>query len=241
MVDPRREKPDYYQILGIGSSATSQEIDRAYRRLASRYHPDVSRETADSTEKFKSIAQAYEVLGDPGRRRDYDAAERRQNQGMRRPASSFSGIAPAVTPRPQRSFASDWMADIFRELAEWQGSAAAYGAAKPPAAGTGSELDIEADLPLTPEEAARGVPCEFTLSLRQACPECEGRRQAADVACGTCQGTGTVSGPRQSVRVMLPPGVEDGVVVRLFGGGRRRLGPGAAGDLCLKIRIRPCW
>jgi curved DNA-binding protein len=240
MVDPRSELPNYYGILGVTSSATPQEIDQAYRRLASRYHPDVSHGATGATEKFKSIAEAYEILADPSRRRDYDASQRKRRRSVGRPAPTVGSLGPGVSPRLGPELASDFL-DSFSGLAPWGELASGYRVSPRRPAAARSNLDVEADLPLTPEEASRGGPCEFTLTLPRVCSVCEGRARAANAVCSTCGGTGQVAGPRTSIQVVLPPGVGDGVVLRVPGRGRGAAGSGGRGDLYLTVRVRPCW
>jgi curved DNA-binding protein len=240
MTDPQREPPNYYGILGVASSATPEEIDRAYHRLASQYHPDVTAEIDGSADKFKSITEAHEILADPNRRRDYDAAQRRRrrNSSWQIPPPSRRG--PAVSPRGGSGWEADWFDHVWGPLAAWGKRTSPSHLPPRQTATVRSTLDVEADLPLTPEEASRGGPCEFTVSAPQVCTACQGRPEPRTI-CGTCDGTGRVSGPRMSIQIVLPPGVSDGLVLRLPERGRPAVGCGSRGDLYLTIRVRPCW
>jgi molecular chaperone DnaJ len=190
---PRR---DWYAILGVGVGADADEIKRAYRRAAFAAHPDVG-EPPDP-ERFRDIRQAYEILGDPARRRAYD---RSQQQAAER------AMASSIHSRQSRSDLDDWL-DLrtpFEHLfGEFPGP---QGFAMP------DTLRMEAIL--EPEEARFG--CEVTLNLPryETCPRCSGFDSRR---CAGCGGSGFVE-HLSRVRITIPPGVRDGEWLRFAVGG----------------------
>jgi DnaJ-class molecular chaperone len=102
------------------------------------------------------------------------------------------------------------------------------------------DLDIEAELPLSPEEAHHGGTISFSLSFQQQCPACRGADRAFEKACRTCGGAGTTKQGPRLVKVDLPPGVRTGMVIRMPGKGKFSPESGAFGDLLLRVDVRPC-
>jgi hypothetical protein len=103
------------------------------------------------------------------------------------------------------------------------------------------ELDVDAELLVTPEEAQRGGAVQFKLRFSQACPECGGRGTSAAAVCGTCGGNGRIQRGPRIVTVRVPPGVWNGSVIRVPGEGKSPPDLGPPGDLVLRIRVQPCW
>jgi molecular chaperone DnaJ len=202
--------PDYYEILGLLRTAQSADISAAYHVLARKYHPDVGATDSDSLAKFKMISQAYDVLSDDEKRRAYD--QQRQPRSSTHPQAVGGRIVPSQAP---------WV-DFISPL---QGAPV----------GTG---DVQADLPISPEESLLGGQCEFTLRIAGLCSECQARPLIAGGICAACQGSGRILEKRQ-VRVILPRGLRSGSVVRVAGHGKRT--KDAVGDLLLRIRIQPYW
>ncbi len=211
---------DYYQVMGVPRTATQDEIKRAYRKLARKYHPDVSKEK-DAEEKFKELQEAHEVLKDPEKRAAYDQLGEnwKQGQDFRPPPDwgqgfEFSrgrgGEAPGEF--------SDFFSQLFGQRSPFGGThgrgRAGSGFA---AAGQDHVARVEIDL----EDAYRGG--TRTIELRT--PEM------------TADGHVTVK-PR-ALRVSIPAGVTDGQQIRLAGQGSPGIGGGPAGDLYLEVTIRP--
>jgi DnaJ-class molecular chaperone len=239
MAESPAERKDYYEVLGVVCTATAKEIEAAFRQLARKWHPDVCADAHRAAANFKQIAEAYEVLGDPEKRRRYDSAK--SGRGGRRasppaatshPAGGFAGASHGKTLFDAvRPFPSIFEA-LFGGPRAWPAAAAFR--PRP-------ELDVEADLLLTPEEAHRGGGVGLRVAFEQACPTCEGRGVAARTECATCGGSGRIpQGPR-IITVDVPPGVWSGSVIRVPGEGRVPAFAGSPGDLVLRVRVRPCW
>ncbi len=186
----KKARKDYYRVLQVSKDASQEDIKRAYRRLAREYHPDMRPGDKEAEEKLKEINEAYEVLGNPETRREYDQARTRVH--IRR-----------GTSRPSRQrWESTW--DLFDFL---------FGEPEPPPKRSPSREDVpkgrtyEAQVTLDFEEAYRGK--EITLTV-------EGRR----------------------VRVSIPPGVRDGMTLRIPGAGGRSVFGGSPGDLLVRVHVR---
>jgi molecular chaperone DnaJ len=249
---------DYYSILGVASGADQEEIKRAYRQLARRFHPDVSDEDGDDTGRFKEISKAYEVLSDPEKRRNYDLF------GAEGPAASmfdrgFDGFAgplgdifniffgrgqqrPPRTPRR----GSDLLAVVELTLAE------AY---------TGTKRELELPRHESCHECGgSGLDKGFTHDL---CPECGGegrythtRRSSfgtfsSTTSCSRCGGAGEINthpcpacGSEGIIRIVdrldveIPAGVDDGDRMRVSGKGEAGSMGGPPGDLYVEIRVQ---
>jgi molecular chaperone DnaJ len=205
------EHKDYYQILGVLQTANESEIAAAYRLLAYQHHPDAGGTDPESLAKLKQVNEAYEVLSDAVKRREYD----RQHG----PAASET-----VLPRD-----GSWSVPVqpLRTVV------------RPPTASipTGAG-DVQLELPIAPEEARQGGPCDFTITLRCPCVHCAGSGRIAGRRCGTCRGGGSIMQQRQ-VRIVLPRQVRTGTVVRIPAS---NIGMAHAhGDLILRLRIQPTW
>jgi len=215
------EYRDYYKVLEVPRTASADEIKRAYRKLARRFHPDVSKE-ANAEARFKEMQEAYEVLKDPEKRAAYDqlGSDYRPGQQFRPPPDwgsdfEFRGRGFGAPGGEQVDF-SDFFSSLF-------GQGSPFGAA---AGGRGRGArargeDHHAQLDLTLEEAHRGVAREVTLRH----PE-----EGAD---------GHVALRERTLRVTVPAGVGDGQVIRLAGQGAAAPGGGRSGDLYLKVHLLP--
>jgi molecular chaperone DnaJ len=181
---------DYYDVLGVSPDAGADEIKRAYRQLARRYHPDISGD--DRGAAFLEVSRAYEVLSNPERRRSYDRA-----------LTWSSGSA-----NPARA---EWLAD---EIAVDFPSVAnvldrmrhAFFGGLPAAA-------LSAEILLTCEEAFWGAIVPFGVPLRQTCPRCGGRGEIWQEWCAGCRGVGEIAATHE-VRLHVPAGVREGARFR---------------------------
>jgi len=227
---PQSDK-DYYEILGVVRSATPEQIETAFRDLARKWHPDLCPGLKEAPANFKLIAEAYEVLGDPEKRRRYD-----RSQAMARRAGEFSAaVRPKhAGPRPRHPtgpFEFDRLFEHFREMLSPGFPWTAWEEQTPVAPSSSRALDVDAELPLTPEEARYGGQVQIKLSFPQPCPDCRGQGTVAGIVCAMCGGTATVrQGPRflaagcpQRVRDSHPGSGQSA------GGPRRCVVPGAFG------------
>ncbi|MEO5897765.1 MAG: DnaJ domain-containing protein [Vicinamibacterales bacterium] len=176
---------DYYDVLGVTADAGAEEIKRAYRQLARRYHPDISGD--DRVAAFLEVARAYEVLRQPQRRRSYDEALR--------------DSAPRV----------DWMAD---EVAiDFPSVSSVLDGMRHSFFGEFPYSSLSAVVELTPQEAFWGTVVPFRIPLRGTCTKCGGRGEAWQEWCAECAGTGEVLS-EHLLRLRLPAGVREGARFR---------------------------
>ncbi len=252
---------DYSETLGVPRDATPEQIKKAYRRLAMRYHPDVA-DTADAAEKFKEIGEAYEVLHDPNKRSMYDRGGDPMGGGFAGgPGFGFSGGGFDFTnlvdamfgtqssrgPRSRVRRGQDALVRLTLTLAE-----AAFGITKPLRVdtavvcprcnGNGSEGGAE---PVTCGTChgsgdVTQVQRSFLGEIRtsQPCPSCRGYGTVITNPCGECSGEGRVRSNR-TINVKIPAGVASGNRVHLVSQGEVGPGGGPAGDLYVELTIAP--
>lgn len=177
---------DYYDVLGVAPDAGADEIKRAYRQLARRYHPDISGDERGAA--FLEVSRAYEVLGDPDRRRWYDA----------RQTASSSGRAEWLTDEVAIDFPS--VASVLDRMRH------AFFGQHPISTRS-------AEIVLTPQEAFFGTQVPLDVPLRRTCPRCGGRGEVWGDWCAACAGGGEVAAAHE-LRVRIPPGVRDGTRFR---------------------------
>ena len=188
-------KRDYYEVLAIGREATEEEIKRAYRKLALKFHPDKNPGDKDAEEKFKEVGEAYEVLSDPQKRAAYDRfghAAFAPGAGVGSPFTGGGFHDPFEVFREVFGGAGGGILDDFFEQAFGGSSRRSRGGAQ---RGNDLRYDLEIDL----EEAAGGAEKEITFTRPDICPECHGRGAAAGsqaTTCPTCHGQGQVAHSR---------------------------------------------
>jgi len=231
---------DYYDVLGVSKTAAEDDIKSAYRKLARKYHPDVNPGDKSAEEKFKELNEAYEVLSDAEKRKKYDAlgANWKAGQDFRPPPGweganveygDFGDIGDMFGGRSAGGF-SDFFESLFG------------GGRRSGRRGAGFAMrgqDVEADIPLTLEEAHRGGKRTITLQVTEPCSDCRGTGfKDEKTVCPTCRGAGAIRRPK-SIEVTIPPGVGDGSVIRLAGQGEPGANGAAAGDLFLRVRLQP--
>jgi molecular chaperone DnaJ len=248
---------DLYEVLGVAKTASQDEIKKAYRKLARRYHPDKNHGDKEAEERFKEIQAAYDVLGDPEKRKEYDQVGSRLFSGQGGPGGvQFD----------------------FGDLGDLLGGFFGGGSAQ----GRGSQRgrrgrDVEAAVNLSFEESLEGVTVNVPVELEVACatcngtgaepgthpvicPECRGRGVvsqsqglfALSQPCPRCGGNGTVvekpchacggSGRQRRTKryqVKIAPGAQDGTRIRLAGKGEPGFGGGPPGDLYVTTRVAP--
>jgi curved DNA-binding protein len=235
------EYRDYYQILGVARTATVDEIKKSYRRLARKYHPDVSKE-ANAEQKFKEVQEAYEVLKDTEKRAAYDqlGSEWKSGQQFRPPPDWGSGFEFRGGPRQgagrgargargarqEEAFEeAEGFSDFFSSLfgARGFGGGNAGGGENPfaSAGGRRAARDHHARVDIDLEEAYAGTTRTLELKRPQLTSD------------------GTLEVKNHTVRVTIPAGVTDGQLIRLTGQGEQASGGGKPGDLYLEVHIRP--
>jgi molecular chaperone DnaJ len=254
-------KRDYYQVLGVSRSASADELKRAYRRLARKYHPDVNK-APEAEEQFKEINEAYEVLGDQGKRARYDRFGHAgvQNGGMG--STGFEGFGFGID-------------DIFESF--FGGTRTGASARRRPQRGQ----DLRYDLTIAFREAIFGCEQEIKVSRHETCLVCGGtgaKPGTTPVRCRECEGTGEVrhvqrsifgsfvnvttcprcggtgeeittpcsecQGQKKVVRsrrlsVKIPAGVDDGTRIRLTGEGELGTMGGPPGNLYVFVTVEP--
>jgi curved DNA-binding protein len=214
------EFKDYYRIVGVPRDATADDIKRAYRRMARKQHPDVSKDPQAET-RFKELGEAYEVLKDPVKRAAYDrlGADWKSGQEFRPPPDWDTGVETAgegFSPGGTADF-SDFFEALFGRAARGHASPGRGGRVTLHAEGEDRHAKVLIDL----EDAYKGATRTITL-------------QVAEV-----DGQGRPSMRERKLNVTFPRGIRAGQVLRLAGEGAPGLGQGRAGDLYLEVEFRP--
>jgi molecular chaperone DnaJ len=260
-------RADYYDILGVSREATVEELKKAYKQLALRYHPDRNPGDKIAEEKFKEASEAYQVLLDPEKRRIYDLYGHDGLSGV-----GFRGI-DAVDDIFGNSFFSDLLGDLFGFSFGFGGfrsrRSSDYGVAK--------GRDIKKSVTITLEEAFSGVKRSITLNFSetcascqgsgakdgqalQSCPTCHGKGQVVHsrgafiltTTCGTCGGMGRIVVEKcskcrgegqvmveRSIEVKIPEGIENEQIIRVTGKGESGARGGPPGDLYIIVQVEP--
>lgn len=262
-------KRDYYEILGVNKTATEDEIKKAYRKLAIKYHPDKNPGDKTAEEKFKELGEAYEALSDSQRRAAYD---------------QFGHAAFDPRARAARGFGGGGFHDPFEIFREVFGNAGGgsifeelFGGGRGDASGPQRGDDLRYDLEISFEEAADGTEKEVSIPRMETCERCSGSggeagskvRQCSTCGgrgqvvmargffsiaqtCSRCQGSGQVidhpcrdchgSGRRErtsKIKLKIPPGVDTGARLRSAGNGEAGTRGGPSGDLYVVLHVRP--
>jgi curved DNA-binding protein len=238
---------DYYEVLGVPRTASEAEIKKAFRKLAREYHPDVAKNKKQAEEKFKEVNEAYEVLGDPAKRKKYDELGPNWSSGAEfRPppgwdsAGGFRGRGPRGEEFDFH-FGGTGFSDFFEQLfgarsGRGTGGFGRSGAFTEEDFATERGRDIEGDLMVTLEEAMRGSVRSVSVRHGVPCQNCGGTGQRARHLCNVCGGTGQVF-RTDTYQVKIPAGVTEGQRLRVAGRGEAGAGGGEAGDLYLRVRF----
>ncbi len=252
-------KRDYYEVLGVGKNATEAEIKSAFRTLAKKYHPDVSKEP-DAAEKFKEAQEAYAVLSDAEKRRQYDQYGHAAFDQMGGGAGGFD-------------FSGFDFSDIFGDLF---GSGFGFGGGRSTnRARQGQDSLLRMDL--TFEEAVFGCKKEVELNIQENCDTCHGKGGFDEETCSTCHGSGQMTSEQRTLfgtfmtkttcstcggkgrtyktkcstckgtgkirthkvkEVKIPAGVDTGNRLRLAGAGEAGYNGGPNGDVYIEFRVK---
>ncbi|MFN3415617.1 MAG: molecular chaperone DnaJ [Caldimonas sp.] len=257
-------KRDYYDVLGVAKNASDEDIKKAYRKLAMKYHPDRNQgdKAKEAEEKFKEAKEAYEMLSDPKKRAAYDqyghagVDPNMGGAGFRGGPEGFGGFAEAF---------GDIFGDIFGAAGARRGGPQVY---------RGSDLSYAMEITL--EEAAHGKEAQIRIPSWEECDTCHGtgaKPGTSAKTCGTCHGSGTVhlrqgffsiqqtcphchgSGKvipdpcpscggqgrlkkSKTLEVKIPAGIDEGMRIRSAGNGEPGTNGGPPGDLYIEIRIK---
>lgn len=260
-------KRDYYEVLGVSKGASGDELKKAYRKQAMKYHPDRNPGDAEAEARFKELNEAYDVLKDDQKRAAYD----RFGHG------AFEGGGPgAGAGAGGFDFSSAFgggFADIFDEMFGMAGGRGRPGGGGGPARGH----DLRYNMEITLEEAFAGKKATITVptsvscdtcegsgakpgtgvstcgtcggigrvraqqgffTIERTCPKCGGQGQTIKDPCGDCGGTGRQHRDK-TLEVTIPAGVEDGTRIRLAGEGEAGMRGAPAGDLYIFLSIKP--
>ena len=259
------KKRDYYEVLGVDRNIGEEDLKRAYRKLAVKYHPDKNPGDHEAEEKFKELGEAYEALSDPNKRAAYDRYGHAAFQnGMGGGGGGFHDPF-----------------DLFREVFSGGGGGGVFeqffgGGGGVDSSGRQRGSDLRYDLQITLEEAAKG--CEKEIEIRkldacepctgsgaqkgskavtcptcrgrgqvvasrgffqvaQTCPACHGSGRIIEKPCPSCQGEGRVE-KTSRVKIKIPAGIDSDSRLRSPGGGEAGLRGGASGDLYVVVHIK---
>jgi len=256
-------KRDYYEVLGVSKTASDAEIKSAFRKLAKQYHPDVNKE-AGAEEKFKEIQEAYAVLSDENRRRQYDqfghAAFDNQTGGGGFSGFDFSGFD----------------VDLDDILGSMFGNGFGFGSRGRKSTRTRGD-DVLYHMDLSFEEAVFGSEKDIKIDTTVSCPDCNGLGGHDESTCDVCHGSGTITSEQRTIlgsfvskttctncggsgktfkrrcstcngkgrvkknrtiSVKIPAGIDSGMRLRVAGKGEAGLNGGVAGDLYLEFNVR---
>ncbi len=214
------EFKDYYQTLGLSRDASQEEIKRAYRKLARKFHPDVSKET-DAEARFKEVGEAYEVLKDPEKRAAYDQFGSNWQAGQEfRPPPDWDAGFEFRGSTAGTGF-SDFFETLFGASGPFAGARRGPGGAAHGGFHAAGGEDHHAKIMISIEDAVKGA----RRSIRLQSPELDAH--------------GNVALKQRQLNVAIPAGITAGQQIRLAGQGAPALGGGKAGDLYLEVEFEP--
>ena len=251
-------KRDFYEVLGVAKNASDEELKKAYRKLAMKYHPDRNPDSKEAEEKFKQAKEAYEILSDDNKRAAYDRY-------------GHAGVDPNVAGMGGAGGAGfgDAFGDIFGEI---------FGGGR--RGGGGPQVyrgaDLKYSMEITLEQAANGFDTEIRVpswencevckgsgakpgtspktcrtcggsgavrmqqgffSVQQTCPTCHGNGKEITDPCVSCDGVGRTR-KNKTLQVKIPAGIDDGMRIRSSGNGEPGINGGPSGDLFVEIHLK---
>ena len=262
-------RPDHYKTLGVERKASAEEIKKAYRKLARRYHPDRNPGDKQAEERFKEISQAYDVLGDPEKRKQYDSGTG--------PFAAGGAGGPGFGGFGNFDFDASSMGDILSNLFGRGGGGGGGGGSRGGRARPQRGGDLETEVRISFDQSVSGAQIPLSVPTTAACPTCHGtgakpgttpkvcpRCEGRGIEtqgqgmfsisqpCSQCGGSGTViddpcatcrgTGAVRSVkkfRVNIPAGVREGSRIRVAGKGEAGARGGPAGDLYVLTHVDP--
>src|SRR5690625_2384085 len=256
-------KRDYYEVLGVHKNASSDEIRKAYRRLAMKYHPDRNPDSKEAEDKFKEAKEAYEMLSDENKRAAYDRF-------------GHAGVDPNAAGHAGAGMGGADFAEAFGEIfGSAFGDVFGGGQRRGPQVYRGNDLKYTLDISL--EQAANGFDTEIRVpswencetcsgsgakpgtepvtchtcggqgavrmqqgffSVQQTCPTCHGTGTEIKEPCRSCDGVGRIR-RNKTLQVTIPAGIDDGMRIRSAGNGEPGVNGGPPGDLYVEIRLKP--
>lgn len=258
-----QQKRDYYEVLGVGKNASEEDIKKAYRKLAKKYHPDANPGDREAEAKFKEASEAYAVLSDPEKRQQYDTYGFSAFDGT----GGFGGF----------DFTGGGFEDIFGDLFGGMfGGGPRGGRSNGPMKGQ----NVRTSVRITFLEAVFGVDKEITLNLKdpcptcggsgakpgtspkmcpkcggkgqvvytqqsffgtvrnvQSCPDCSGSGQIIEDKCTECGGSGYITS-RKTIQVSIPAGIDKGQSIRIREKGEPGVNGGPRGDLLVEVMVQ---
>ena len=262
------DKRDYYEVLGVSKGASDDEIKKAHRKLAKKYHPDLNRDNPEAAEKFKELNEAYEVLSDKDKRAKYDQF-------------GFAGVDPNYGAG-QGGFGGGFdMGDLGDIFGSFFGGGFGGGSTRSRRNAPQRGETLQQRIMLSFEEAAFGCEKEITINRTETCEECGGSGAEPGTSpetCSNCRGSGVVTQTQRTplgmfqtqgacpncrgtgkiirkpckkcggagrvrksktLKVNIPAGIDDGQSIQLRGQGGAGVNGGPAGDVIVTISIRP--
>ncbi|MCD4749678.1 MAG: DnaJ domain-containing protein [Thermoanaerobaculales bacterium] len=225
---------DYYRILGVSRDTSKDDIKKAYRKLARKFHPDVNPGNAEAERHFKEIQEAYTVLSDSDSRRKYDTF------GTTEGGPGGPGFNPFGGSRGPGGVQVDF-GDLggmggFQDLGDLFGQffgGAQQRGVQTARRGEDQEVQIEVDF----EEAMRGTSVTLPVQRKVRCGGCGGSGAKKSRRCGECHGAGSVISTER-MRIRTPEGIVDGRKIRLAGKGAEGMNGGPPGDLFVRVSVR---